>query len=417
MPRHEHYLELAAAAAAGDVDPDSFRDLQGHLDVCADCKRAYREYLELHVPLAGQIDAELDALIESKREKVKGAILNAVAARDATQPMATVGAPRTGSSKSAWKTVRVAGQVLAIAAAIVLAFRLGVRYERTSFADARPQADLHEQSASSPPMKPVAAGQPRDNASQNQEKLALAQMAEELVATKRQNAALDATLTQKQGELAATQRLQAGLQQRLESETADRQRTEAALLDANAKVKQLETAKTSDSDTLIALRYQVQELTEKLKEQKDSLDRERQLLASGRDIRDIIGARNLHIIDVYDTDPYGNTKKSFARAFYTEGKSLIFYAYDLPPHRTEEGKYAYTAWGQHNGDKDKVLNLGILLNDDKGQKRWVLNFSDPKVLAEIDSVFITLERAGFEGNRPSGKRLLTAYLASQVNHP
>ena len=147
------------------------------------------------------------------------------------------------------------------------------------------------------------------------------------------------------------------------------------------------------------------------------MDRERQLLASGRDIRDIVGARNLHIIDVYDTSPEGTTRKSFARAFYTEGKSLIFYAYDLPARGTENGKFVYAAWGEKNGSKKTVRNLGILLNDDKGQRRWVLNFSDPKVLAEIDSVFVTLERAGTDGEQPNGKRMLTAYLDSQVNHP
>jgi hypothetical protein len=46
---------------------------------------------------------------------------------------------------------------------------------------------------------------------------------------------------------------------------------------------------------------------------------------NGRNIRDIIGARNLHIVDVYDTGPEGHTKTSFARAFYTDGKSLIFF--------------------------------------------------------------------------------------------
>jgi hypothetical protein len=83
----------------------------------------------------------------------------------------------------------------------------------------------------------------------------------------------------------------------------------------------------------------------------------------------------------------------------------------------EEGKFAYTAWGEHGGNKSKVRNLGILLNDDKGQKRWVLNFSDPKVLTEIDSVFITLERVGVNAEQPSGRRMLTAYLDSQINHP
>ena len=120
---------------------------------------------------------------------------------------------------------------------------------------------------------------------------------------------------------------------------------------------------------------------------------------------------------MYDTDAAGKTRKSFARAFYTEGKSLIFYAYDLPIHGTEDGKFVYAAWGERNGNKNKVQKLGILLNDDKGQKRWALNFSDPKVLNEIDSVFVTLERVDMSGAEPKGKRMLTAYLDSQVNHP
>jgi len=137
----------------------------------------------------------------------------------------------------------------------------------------------------------------------------------------------------------------------------------------------METAKVNDSDALVALRYQAQDMTEKLNEQKQSLDRERQLLASGRRIYETSSGLGIFtIIDVYDTDPEGRTKTSFARAFYTEGKSLIFYATTFPQKRTEEGKFVYSAWGEKNGDKKKVRNLGILLNDDKGQKRWVLNF-------------------------------------------
>jgi len=39
------------------------------------------------------------------------------------------------------------------------------------------------------------------------------------------------------------------------------------------------------------------------------------------------------------------------------------------------------------------------------------------VLAEIDSVFITLERTDEDISQPKGKRLLTAYLGTQPNHP
>jgi hypothetical protein len=44
-----------------------------------------------------------------------------------------------------------------------------------------------------------------------------------------------------------------------------------------------------------------------------------------------MGARELHIVDVFDTDGKGRTKKPFGRAFYTQGKSLIFYEFFICP--------------------------------------------------------------------------------------
>ena len=42
-----------------------------------------------------------------------------------------------------------------------------------------------------------------------------------------------------------------------------------------------------------------------------------------------MGARDLYIAEVYDVGGNGATKKPYGRVFYTKGKSLIFYAYDL----------------------------------------------------------------------------------------
>jgi hypothetical protein len=58
-----------------------------------------------------------------------------------------------------------------------------------------------------------------------------------------------------------------------------------------------------------------------------------------------------------------------------------------------------------------------MAKDDPIQKRWVLTVTDPNVLAEIDSVFVTLEPSGEAGEHPSGKRLLTAFLGTAPNHP
>ncbi len=218
-----------------------------------------------------------------------------------------------------------------------------------------------------------------------------------------------------QKQLIAAESANADLRKQISDHEQQLANTRTLLASKSAELERVQESANSDRATLIELKYKVQELTERANVETADLQRERDLLSKGREIRDIIGARNLHIVDVYDADAKGHTKRPFARAFYTEGKSLVFYAYDLPAQRGN-AQLSYVAWGQKNGRQSSIKNLGILVNDDQGQKRWSLNFSDPHVLAEIDSVFITVEPAGDAG-QPSGKRMLTAYLNDAVNHP
>src|SRR5204863_10085750 len=129
------------------------------------------------------------------------------------------------------------------------------------------------------------------------------------------------------------------------------------------------------------------------------------------------GARNLHIVDVVDTDPRGRTRPSFGRIFFTEGKSLVFYPYDLSDARIEKAGYQYRVWAKKEGGDSKVKNLGIFYSDDKTQRRWVYKCNDPSVLNDIDSVFVTLEPANADQARPKGNNLMYAYLRGQANHP
>jgi hypothetical protein len=184
-----------------------------------------------------------------------------------------------------------------------------------------------------------------------------------------------------------------------------------------AELVVLRGAEVTAQSALAAKEREVQDLNARFEEQSAGIERESQLLSKGKEIRDIVAARNLHIIDVYDTDAKGKTKKAFGRVFYTEGKSLLFYAYDLPAHRAENANYDFYAWGKSDGNREPVRSLGLLYSDDQSQKRWVLNITDPRVLAQIDSVFITLERTDSPGNRPTGKEILSAYLHSPANHP
>ena len=141
------------------------------------------------------------------------------------------------------------------------------------------------------------------------------------------------------------------------------------------------------------------------------------MLSAGRDVRDLMSARNLHIVDVFDTDPKGKTRPVFGRIFFTEGKSLLFYAYDMPDAKLKEASYQFRIWGKKEGPNQRARNLGIFFSDDKSQKRWVFEYGDPKVLSEIDSVFVTLEPSNGDPNRPKGDKLMYAYLRGQANHP
>jgi anti-sigma-K factor RskA len=102
--------------------------------------------------------------------------------------------------------------------------------------------------------------------------------------------------------------------------------------------------------------------------------------------------------------------------FYTKGKSLIFYAYDLDQEPGLKSVRAFQAWGQRGPDRTQALSLGIFYVDNSSKKRWVLKFDDPKMLAQIEAVFVTVEPSG-GSRKPSGKPLLFAYLKADPNHP
>jgi hypothetical protein len=140
------------------------------------------------------------------------------------------------------------------------------------------------------------------------------------------------------------------------------------------------------------------------------------LLSSDRDIRELMGARDLYIADVFDVDPNSHTQKPFGRVFYTKRKSLIFYAFDLDQQRGAKSVSTFQAWGLGDSDKKHPLNLGIFYQDNQANRRWVLKFEDPDALAKINAVFVTVEPAG-GSLKPSGKQLLYAYLTNQPNHP
>jgi archaellum component FlaC len=170
---------------------------------------------------------------------------------------------------------------------------------------------------------------------------------------------------------------------------------------------------------LASLDTRIEELTARNQEDEQHLKANEQYLASDRDIRDLMSARNLYIADVFDVDGHSRTRKPFGRVFFTRGKSLLFYAYDLDQAPQLKSAAAFQVWGQRDTGQNegtRPVDLGILYQDSEANRRWFMRFDDPRTLSEIDSVFVTIEPHG--GSRePTGKPLLFATLRRKPNHP
>jgi len=131
---------------------------------------------------------------------------------------------------------------------------------------------------------------------------------------------------------------------------------------------------------------------------------------------EILGARDLHIVDVYDVDGSGKSSRSYGRIYFVNRNELIFYAFDLSKLESGHKVVAFQAWGFRQPQSSSVESLGLFYLDNATLNRWTLRISDPQVLSRIDSLFVTVEPPG-GSPAPKGRRLLMASLAGPPNHP
>ena len=416
MSKHSYYEKLSALAALGEIPASESEVLDSHLRECGDCRDRAAAYIRLHQDLSLPARTKEDALIDGSRERVEKMMWANIALVDneATvhlaqpQPLPILVEPERSKAPT-----RVWAFGVATAAIAACAFLFGMGFGR----GIHPPVPINTHVAAQAPVRPSVTASPAPDPAIAKLDAENRELVAALGTTREEKQEIEKTLASHDEQLAQAIAIEAGLRQQIDQQAALVKTTQAELATKSAALEQAQSTKSTDTAMVAGLQFQIRELSDELHTQNTSLDRERDLLSHNREIRDIIGARNLHIIDVYDTDTGGATKKAFARAFYTEGKSLVYYAYDLPQKKSEEGKFSYVAWGETNGSKASIKKIGLLFHDDQTQRRWSLNFANPQVLAEIDSVFITLERTDEDVSQPKGKRLLTAYLGTPPNHP
>lgn len=387
-------------AASGDIRPDDWRVLKTHLDECVLCRTTFADMAEIHAKWLPQRPGFEIYRDEQSDARHRERILKNVAKAGAHFSRSARKSPST--PEAAWRAKR--SWAVLVAGFLMFCLGVGLLIQQRWLAGGATQTVAN---LTVPAPKVEIQGSP--NGEQLERYIAdsraeQSRLSSELAAQERKVATL--------GDFNANaNRIIADLRTQLEAARSTQHKVEADLADLRAKY--------DTADAIAAVQQsEIQNLNRKLSDQAASFERERQLASvGGREVRDLIAARNLHIIDVYDTDSKGKTSSAFGRIFYTEGKSLIFYAYDLNGKQADTSKMGFYVWGKRDGAPHDVKGLGVLAKDDHLQKRWVFTTTDTKVLAAIDSVFVTVEPNGRPNAKPNGKPLLSAYLGTGANHP
>lgn len=414
MWNHDRYQELAALAAAGQVSGAELEDFLEHVEYCTQCKDLFSYFAQLHdqeLPLvSGQ-----KSFFTSTTPVPSGFTERFLRkAREQGIQLSQEQQPHFHSFIERFFTWGQYPKLLAGALLIVLV-AAGIHQYTThsSWAKAQP-ANQGAQIASA--QKPAAdtslLEQIRTLSASNE------QMQQELATLQREHENDAETVRGLEAKLRdahlENETWQSEFSRHLAQEEASFRQKDDQLQRARAELQSAQRLSAENNADVVALQAKIQDLTDQVRVQHEAAERERELISADRDIRDLMGARNLHIVDVIDADPSGKQTRAFGRVFYTEGKSLIFYAYDLSESRLKDASYSFQVWGKK--ETGSVQKLGALFQDDQHQRRWVLKVNDASVLHNISSVFVTIGPT--HGTRePQGKELLYAFLDMKPNHP
>jgi myosin heavy subunit len=430
---HEEFLELSALSTSGELSEQEQKRLQDHVATCTDCRQALREFeavADVGVPLLSSVlsTPPSNEPSQAPRKTVEATLANGRAQIETTplnsgpveQRKGLIFAHRNGHALTQlnWNYVWMpfAAAVLLTAALGIYSYQVGRRrnlevtqVRSNSAADTRVNA-LEQQMSD---MGHEHEGLKTQLAERDRMIRDLRRQVEDesaaLAETKSAQANLEQSLQNDQTEKQQVAQERSNFTQKLDAAQNSLQRTQAEL-------DSLRQQRSQDQSRADSLEAQIRDLHGQLRDREQTIGKQDELLAHDRDIRDLMGARDLYIAEVYDVARDGATQKPYGRVFYTKGKSLIFYAYDLDQQPGAKNASTFQAWGRGGADKQQALSLGIFYQDSGAKKRWVLKFEDPRALEHIDAVFVTVEPKG-GSQKPSGKPLLFASLKIEPNHP
>ena len=429
---HDEFLELCAVSTSGQLTGEEQKRLQEHLAVCQSCRESLRQFeavVDQAIPAiaANEKSESAEPGPSWSQEQAEKAFFQRLAQEEKHEPKnirSLSDLPPNPhrlpplSSSLPWRQVWMlyAAGILLFLTLGFYAYRVNVHHPTEVAQHTPPQPSVRNQGSLEEQLSD--AGHDREIV-----RTQIEQRDKTIADLRRQLAEQSAEINQMKSTPARSendQRAGDGSGQDLTQQRTDlAQKLDAAQTNSHAlqeKLDSLAQQSAQDAARAKASEAKANDLTHLLQDREAALEQQDQLLAHDRDIRDLMGARDLYIAEVYDVARTGKTQKPYGRVFYTRGKSLIFYAYDLDQETEAKKANTFQAWGRRGPDKQQALNLGIFYEDNASRKRWILKCDDPKTLAQIDGVFVTVEPNG-GSHKPSGKSLLFAYLRIDPNHP
>jgi len=437
---HDEFLELCALSAAGALDKKDKKRLREHLAVCQSCRGALRDYEVVVDDVMPSIAAKSEEIKSQgiddiqpgpgwSQERAESIFFKRLAGDErrehdtARQSQISLDRhnrlpiARQGPTWTQVWALYAAGIVL-IASFGFYAFRIHRERIANQAAPLPAETPASSQELASLEAQLSDLGHERELAETEVRKRdqLIAELRGQMAEDSQRIANMKATHDRLEKEVQASQggkqelaHQQSQLQEKLEVSESHSRTVEDKL---NALAGQMR----QDQVRVSLLESKNADLSRLLEDREHALETQEQLLAHDKDIRDLMGARDLYIAEVYDIARNGEKKKPYGRLFYTRGKSLIFYAYDLDQDADANARTSFQVWGRRGIDRQQALNLGIFYQDNLAHKRWILKCEDSKTLAQIDGVFVTVEPSG-GSQKPSGKPLLSAYLKVNPNHP
>lgn len=419
----EDVERLCCLYALGDLAPEEYAHIKAHLGECVECEALAREFDRLvlfDLPVvaiartgeavsdhASQVDHR--ELLAGIHEKAHAIALKSMEGWTSALP---VESDRSGMKVRRFNpsSARLSYAAGWAAAAILFAgyFAISLRSTPGAVEDKNPASVITSPAADSPRHvsyadreSELSAALARAEQHVHDSHAANALLTSQLQSLSTDNDSLRTHLNAERVK-AAEDRAQLELnRQTLSEQIAAKESLQNQLAEMNERMEKrnAELASLSRAAAVVPVNYPIAEQTIGVGEAKE-----------------ILGARDLHIVDVYDMDGSGKSSRAYGRIYYVNHDQLIFYAFDLGKLERDHKVVAFQAWGFRQPKSTQVESLGLFYLDNAPLNRWTLKVSDPQILARIDTLFVTAEPPG--GSRfPKGKRLLMASLAGPPNHP